>query len=510
MSAVDIIKKRSYKITHMQIYTATVSAVGLILLAWATIYSLQYFPLLFIFILLIILAELTTSESFFSEISFSISSAVSFASLLVFGPLPAGLVAAIGGLVTTLVSDYTRLRENKPRSKSPLVERVFFNMSVLGLSATLAGVVYLYLGGSLQNIANWSNFMPMLFAALVAELLNAWLVVIVVWLQTKQSPLQIYRQSFLWLMPINVGSMLLGGAGLAIGYEVANLLGLIIFTLPIMLTIYAFRLYVQQTKSQMDKLEEIIEERTGELRKAYDDLKRTDRVKTTFFSVVNHEMRTPLTAIVGYADLLTLDKTLSDRNRDMIQAIEMSSNRLMDLVNNILDISRLEEGKLKIYAIALQLQPIITEVLTMVRPMMEMKSIRCDIHAEDDLPQIYGDPKRISQILTNLINNAIKYTPRQGHIAITAWKQTEPDMVCVSITDTGMGIPPDKLPTIFDRFSRIENEETQKTVGTGLGLSITKGLVEAHGGTITVDSEENHGSCFTFTLPVVMDVNTHS
>ncbi|MBN1310436.1 MAG: HAMP domain-containing histidine kinase, partial [Anaerolineae bacterium] len=265
---------------------------------------------------------------------------------------------------------------------------------------------------------------------------------------------------------------------------------------------YAFRLYVSQTKVQMEHLEDIVAERTEELRRVNEDLKELDRIKSIFFSVVNHEMRNPLTAIQGYVYLIEKVGRVSSKQAEMLRVIESNSHQLLGLVNDILDISRLEDGKLNILPRAMDLASAVAQALNVIKPMADDKHIELAVDIDPNLPMIYGDEKRVMQILTNLLSNAVKYTPNAGHISLVGRRREQDEMVEVIVSDTGIGIPTDQLPYIFNRFSRVEREAIQHTVGTGLGLYITKGLIEAHGGQIHVQSEEGEGSCFIFTLPL--------
>jgi signal transduction histidine kinase len=296
--------------------------------------------------------------------------------------------------------------------------------------------------------------------------------------------------------------MIAGGGGLALGYQIAGVLGLAVFFLPSALTIYAFRLYVQQTKTQMARLEEIIAKRTDDLQGVNEELKRLDRLKVNFFSVINHEMRTPLTAIMGYTDLLFDDTSLKDQQVDILNIVQDNARRLLDLVNNLLDISRLEDGRLTIRPEVLEINTAIERALGVIKPMADKKRISIAVDIPGATPSIYGDPRRVDQILINLLHNAVKYTPDTGSVYLTAQEDGNTDLVQISVADTGIGIPAELQPGVFDRFVRAEQAEKTHIVGSGLGLSIAKGLVEAHGGEIWVESEEGCGATFTFTLPV--------
>ncbi len=493
---------RTPRVDPVLIYTLCVSGLGLALFLWSLGHISSFSPDFLLLFGLCVVAELTTSSSLMPQMLFSMSSAVTFATLFLFGPLPATLVAMAGGVAITLVADMANRRRDRPRDGSALLQRVLFNMAALGLSAAASGGVYVVSGGRVGEVALLSNLLPMVLAVASNEIVNAVLVIGVVSLQTGRPPFQIWRQSVSWVVPISILSMAIGGAGLALGHQLAGPLGLGVFFLPLALTIYASRSDVRQTKNQMARLEEIIAERTDDLREANEELKRMDRAKMNFFAVVNHDMQDPLTAVLGYTDLLSMKSPLSPKQEDTLHILKDSSERVLDLVNNILDISRLEDGKLTIVPQAMAVLPAVNQALAVIKPMAEKKLISISADVSPTIPDVRGDPKRVGQILVNLLSNAVKYTPDTGSVTIAARRNEMENMVEISVTDNGLGIPADHLPHVFDRFSRIERAETRHTVGTGLGLSIAKALVEAHGGEIRVNSEEGHGTCFTFTLPI--------
>ncbi|MBC7252279.1 MAG: HAMP domain-containing histidine kinase [Anaerolineae bacterium] len=489
------------RLRPLQVYTACISGLGIALLYYSLLNLYPALPDVLFFLGLAHIAEVTSSETLAPQIAFSISSAVTFASILLFGPLPAALVAITGGLVTTVVRDFNDKRRGRP-SGVPLPQRALFNMATFGLSVFTAGTIYVFAGGRVGEIARLSNVLPMVLAAACDEGMNTILVTLAVAFQTGKPVWQLWRENFSWSLPMNIFGMILGGVGLALGYQIAGLLGLGVFFLPIATTVYAFRLYIEQTKAQMARLEEIIAERTEDLRKANEELIKLDRVKTNFFSVINHEMRSPLTAVLGYTDFLLGSKPLSPEQRDMLYRIKDSGQLLLDLANNILDVSRLEDGKLTIIAENLDVPTIVNQALSVVQPMAEKKHISISVDIPATIPQVRGDFRRVEQILVNLLSNAVKYTPETGRVTVTAQRLDTTNMVEISVADNGIGIPADQLPSIFDRFSRVERRNERQTSGTGLGLFIVKGLVEAHGGEIRIESEEGEGTRVSFTLPV--------
>lgn len=492
---------KTTKITPLLVYTACLSGLGIALFLWSLKSLPESLPDILFFIALVIIAELTTSVGFVPQMVFSMSSAICFAALLLFGPLPAALVAMVGSILTTFVAEVASRRQE--RSRAPLLRRAFFNTAALGLPAVIAGCVYVLLNGRVGEVALWTNLLPMAFAAATMEFLNAALVVGAVSLQTAQPAFEIWKQNVSWAVPMNILGMIVGGGGLALGYQIAGALGLVVFFLPTAFTIYAFRLYVAQTKTQMERLEGTIAERTQDLQRVNEELRKSNQIKTSFVSVINHEMRTPVTAILGYAELLFSDKTpLPSFHLDMMHRIQDQGQRLANLANNLLDISRLEEGELAFNLQPLDVAAIIDQTVAAIKPVAEQKHISIGVDLPDALPNICGDSQRVSQVLANFLSNAVKYTPDTGSVTVTAQVGDPAGMVKISVADTGVGISADMLPHVFDRFYRAEHDLRMNIVGIGLGLSVAKRLVEAQGGKIWAESEEGQGSTFTFALPI--------
>jgi signal transduction histidine kinase len=209
---------------------------------------------------------------------------------------------------------------------------------------------------------------------------------------------------------------------------------------------------------------------------------------------------------MGYTDLLFDDVSLAESQVEILNTVQDNTQRLLGLVNNLLDISRLEDGRLAIHPEVLEVASTMERALAVVKPMADEKRISVKVDVPDTIPNIYGDPRRVDQILINLLSNAVKYTPDTGTIDLIAQEDGHADRVQISVVDSGVGIPAELLPEIFDRFARAEQVEKAHIVGSGLGLSIAKGLVEAHGGQIWVESEEGRGTTFTFTLPMAESI----
>ncbi len=231
--------------------------------------------------------------------------------------------------------------------------------------------------------------------------------------------------------------------------------------------------------------------------------KELDQMKTQLLSIVSHELRTPLAAIKGFATTLLRDDVSWDEatQRDFVKIIDEESDRLGELIDNLLDMSQAEVGTLRIDQEPVHLRNLVREAKDRAARRSEAHWFVVDLPSH--LPRVLADPRRVRQVLNNLLENAIKYSPNGGQITITC--EVEVDHVVVSVADQGQGIPPEYLDRIFDRFFQVDSKSTRKTGGIGLGLSIAKGIVEAHGGRIWAESTPGQGSIFRFTLPLAVE-----
>jgi PAS domain S-box-containing protein len=227
-----------------------------------------------------------------------------------------------------------------------------------------------------------------------------------------------------------------------------------------------------------------------------------DRLKDEFVATVSHELRTPLTSIVGFVDLLLAGDAgpLSDTARRYLEIVVGNGERLTAIINDLLDVSRLEAGKIKLNRTPLDLARAAENVAAGFGPQIAAKgqTLRLDLPA--DLPRAWADPERIAQVLANLVSNAHKYTPEGGTITVAIRREDE--LLHVSVADTGVGLSADERARLFTKFYRVDKSASRQAGGTGLGLAITRALVELHGGTIGVESAPGRGSTFSFTLPL--------
>src|SRR5579862_1451580 len=274
---------------------------------------------------------------------------------------------------------------------------------------------------------------------------------------------------------------------------------------------------IQQSESALrkahDGLEERVRERTAELEaakreveafsdsvlRAKEEVERASKFKDQFLSTMSHELRTPLNAVLGFSDLLTEERygTLNDKQRRYVTHIHTGGKHLLTLINDILDLSKIEAGRLQLSIESVALKNSFAEVLDTMRPLADKKSQILSQRAAPEMT-VQADPTRFKQILMNLVANAVKFTPEGGTIELQADQLA--NGIRVGVRDSGPGIPPDEQKRIFEAFYRMGS--TEKAIeGTGLGLAITRRLVELHGGQLGIESEVGHGSCFHFSLP---------
>jgi signal transduction histidine kinase/CheY-like chemotaxis protein len=227
------------------------------------------------------------------------------------------------------------------------------------------------------------------------------------------------------------------------------------------------------------------------------------RVKAAFLTNMSHELRTPLNSIIGFSDLLHEDAAeLAPSHREHLRYIRESGRHLLRLINDLVDLTRIEAGRVTLLREAAALGPLVAQVRDQLKPQAEAAGVSVVIDVRDDLPRVDADTSRLGQILANLISNGIKFTPRTGMVRITA--EPDGDFLAIAVADTGIGIAAGDLPRLFREFEQIGDGRRRRAEGTGLGLALTRALVELHRGTISVDSTPSRGSTFTLRLPIAV------
>ena len=256
------------------------------------------------------------------------------------------------------------------------------------------------------------------------------------------------------------------------------------------------------TTSIVDLNKEIAERKRAEeaLKEYAKKAEDANQNKTQFVSDVSHELRTPLASIKGYTATIRTDKTMEPETREeFLKIVEEETDRLSRIIDGLLDLSRIESGRINLKKEDIKLTDLIKKNVETVRKQADKKQLALKMDLPEDIPFVLADSDKISQVIINLLSNAIKYT-KEGEVMISA--KRENGGVLVSVSDTGIGIDKKDLPMLFNKFARIEKSEGM-TAGTGLGLSIVKALVELHGGKVFVESEPGRGSRFGFRLPAV-------
>jgi two-component system, NarL family, sensor histidine kinase BarA len=264
-----------------------------------------------------------------------------------------------------------------------------------------------------------------------------------------------------------------------------------------------------------------LEDKNQKLQVAYDRLKELDRLKSNFLATVSHELRTPLTSIIGYSEMLVegLAGELTNEQRDFVQTIRDKGDQLLALIKGLLDLSKLESGTMSLRKNHVDVAALVKDVVSTMTPTARKKEVELACEVERGLPSIWADAERLRQVLLNLTENAIKFTPVSGSVRLSARitgmdAQTGADAggmvllgarrtaVEMRVADTGIGLPEAERSRVFDAFYQVDSSSTREAGGTGLGLSIVKRLVDGHDGTVRIEANQPRGTVFVVTIPV--------
>jgi signal transduction histidine kinase len=268
------------------------------------------------------------------------------------------------------------------------------------------------------------------------------------------------------------------------------------------------RLY-EQVKRHSDELRERVREATAELaeqnellrRQAF-QLEQASAAKSQFLANVSHELRTPLNAIIGYTHLLLegVSGEITRPQREKLNRMDSNARHLLSIINDLLDLARIESGKMPVQLERVVLQELIEEVMTEVEPLIDRTTLAVTRTILPDVPEIHTDRQKVKQIVLNLLSNALKFTP-QGSVSIRLDHNPEKDWICVAVTDTGIGISEENQKTIFEAFQQADSSYARRQGGTGLGLTICRRLASILDGRISLASKLGEGSTFTLILP---------
>ncbi len=264
-----------------------------------------------------------------------------------------------------------------------------------------------------------------------------------------------------------------------------------------------------------------LSEKTKKLQVAYERLKELDRLKSNFLATVSHELRTPLTSIIGYSEMIIegIAGEINDEQREFLETIHEKGEQLLELIKSLLDLSKLESGTMSLRRADMDAAALVEQVVSTMTPSARKRGVTISAETEPGMPFLYADADRLRQVLNNLSENALKFTPKGGSVVIGAKKVllTGEDLggvggalmaaaqrpaIEISVSDTGPGIPEGERTRVFDAFYQVDNSSTREVGGTGLGLSIVKRLVDAHDGNIRIEENDPSGAVFLVTIPI--------
>ncbi len=260
---------------------------------------------------------------------------------------------------------------------------------------------------------------------------------------------------------------------------------------------------VEQRTLELENANELLQIKQVQLEKMNMLLKEDSQYKSDFLAIISHELRTPLTSIIAFTEiLLNQEQFAAKPEAQIINEINENSQVLLDMINNILDMARLEAGKNPLVLETVDLIDVINNVESVIRPLAQRKEITFSARGELDVPLILGDYEKVRRIIENLAGNAVKFTPKGGHVTILATLGEDRQHVRIKVQDDGIGISQESQAYIFEKFVQVDSSSSRQYNGSGLGLALVKELTELHGGTLAVESELNKGSIFTVLLPI--------
>jgi len=271
---------------------------------------------------------------------------------------------------------------------------------------------------------------------------------------------------------------------------------------------HAFNRMLRSLVSMQDRLKKVntdLDRKVDELAQANMALYESNRLKSDFLATMSHELRTPLNTILGFSEVLLSGDSLADKQQRWVRNIQTSGDRLLNLINDILDLAKIEAGKMKLRLEEFSIQDVCDGMLNMFRPLAEKKNIDLRGQVDPGIPLLRQDMAKLHQILSNLLSNAIKFTPEGGRVVLKAAADPPggmPHHFILTVTDTGVGIVPEEQELIFEKFRQSGNPLTREHAGTGLGLSIVRELCKLLGGEVTLKSELGRGSTFQVRLPL--------
>jgi len=460
-------------------------------------------PALFLFLLLTVCLtsawKVNLPISLASGSTLSVSYAANLAALLLLGTRPSIVIAAVGVWAQCTIN---------VRQRYPLY-RTAFSIAAEIVTMAATGFVYVRLGGTRGPFEMAQLSRPLVGAIATYFCVNTGLVAGAIALSTGRSTLRVWREEFLWS---GTSFMVAGSAGAmaAVVISRGEHWKALVMVAPVYLTYRTYGVFIGRIEDQKRHLEEMTqaeEERRRLLEReqaARASAEAANRLKDQFLATVSHELRTPMNAILGWADMLRLGSLPDAKRARACQAIFNNATRQARLIDELLDMARIMAGKLQLERSDVDLREIAAGAVEIVQVSAEAKHIRIDVAIESDVKTFYADGPRLQQVLWNLLSNAVKFTPDGGTIGLRIARIGQWGEIVVA--DSGIGIPRDFLPAVFEPFRQADPSTTREHDGLGLGLAIVKQVVQSHGGAIAVDSPgEGRGATFTVRLPVARE-----
>src|SRR5262245_6395530 len=518
-----------------QAYVTVVGCAGL----YALVRSLpQAFPQPLLFVGLLIAACLTSLWKvnlplpLTSGSTLSVSYAADLMALLLLGPQHAVVIAVAGVLAQCTI---------KVKAPYP-VYRTLFSMAAEAITMMATGLVYTSLGGPLEPVQFGLLARPLVAAITTYFVVNTGLVAGAIAASSGRSMWRVWRDDFLWS---SASFMVAGTAGAVAAVVVAR--GehwkAVLMIAPIYLTYRTYQVFIGRledqrrhtaeterlhkatidalesarraeaalagekqrlaaTVAELTRLEQAQKLMIRREQTARASAEEASRLKDQFLAMVSHELRTPLSAVVGWSDMLRSGKLPSADREKASEAIYSNARRQARMIDELLDVARITSGKLRLERTAVNLAQVVRDALDVVQVAADAKAIQIEGSVDQSIGTIYGDGGRLQQIAWNLLSNAVKFTPAGGRVHLELRRNQ--NIAELTVTDNGVGVPPDFLPYVFEAFSQADASTRRVHGGLGLGLSIVRQLVEAHGGNISVSSDgEGRGTTFTVQLPLV-------
>jgi signal transduction histidine kinase len=419
----------------------------------------------------------------------SVSYAANLMTLLLLGPRVAVLVAAAGALAQCTIN----VKQPYP------AYRTVFSVTAEILTMAATGLAYQALGGTLGPFDIGPLMKPLVGAIATYFCLNTGLVAIAIGLTTSRSAWRVWREDFLW----SAASFMVAGSAGAIAAVVIHRgeqWKAVLLLAPVFLTYRTYRIFVGRIADErrhQARLAIALEE-TQAARAASE---AANAVKDQFLATVSHELRTPLNAILGWSDMLRSGIIPESRRVAASDAVYNNAQRQARLIDELLDMARIMTGKLRLQRALVEPREIVSGALETVQPAADAKRITIHTDLDPEIGPFYVDGARLQQVLWNLLSNAVKFTPEGGAVHVRVLRRGEVGEMIVA--DSGSGIPRDFLPAVFEPFRQADGSSTRLHDGLGLGLSIVKHVVDAHGGSVVVESAgEGLGAVFTVRLPL--------